>query len=289
MIAPEQILARVKQLPMLSTAVVRVADLARDERSSAADFEKVIRPDPALTANLLRIVNSAYFGLRKRADSVRQAVTLLGVRRTSEVAAAAALAPIIPGQLPGYQVEASAFWLHSVAVAVLSERLSGELGVKRPDLTFTAGLLHDVGKLAVGAFVEGASAEILARVRGGGLTFVSAEREVLGVDHTEVGATVSEAWRLPQAVVDVARWHHAPGETPARADRMLVDLVHVADALSHSLGMGADVGEMARTVDKGTETRLGIRARRLERVAGESLDEIHDLARQLAPASGGNR
>ena len=70
---------------------------------------------------------------------------------------------------------------------------------------------------------------------------------------------------------------------------MLVDLVHVADALAHSLGMGTDIGEMARTVDTGTETRLGIRARRLERVAGESLDEIRDLARQLAPASGENR
>jgi putative nucleotidyltransferase with HDIG domain len=287
-ITPEEILARVKQLPTLSAAVARVAELARDERSSAADFEKVIRPDPALTANLLRIVNSAYFGLRTRAESVRQAVTLLGVRRTSEVAAAAALAPIIPGRLPGYQVEAHALWLHSVAVAVLSERLSGELRVKRPDLTFTAGLLHDVGKLAIGAFVEGASAEILARVREDGLSFVSAEREVLGVDHAEVGGMVSEAWRLPQAVVDAARWHHRPGEAPTRADRTLVDLVHVADALAHSLGMGTDIGEMARTVDEGTESRLGIRARCLERVAGESLDEIRDLARQLTP-SGGNR
>ncbi len=289
MIAPEMILSRVKQLPTLSASVVRLAELARDDRSGAADFEKVIRPDPALTANLLRIVNSAYFGLRSRAESVRQAVTLLGLRRTSEVAAAAALAPVIPRRLPGYEVEAPVFWLHSVAVAVLSERLAGELGVKRPDLTFTAGLLHDIGKLAIGAFVEGASAEILARVRGGGLAFVSAEREVLGVDHTEVGAKVAEAWRLPPAVADVARWHHSPGEAPAGEDRILVDLVHAADALSHSLGLGTDVGEMSRTVDLGAEARLGIRARRLERVASESLDEIRDLARQLVPVAGGDR
>lgn len=287
MIAPERILSRVKELPALSSAVVRLSALARDERSSAADFEKAIRPDPALTANLLRLVNSAFFGLRCRAESVRQAVTLIGLRRTSEVAAAAALGPVIPRLLPGYEIAASAFWLHCVAVGVLSERLSGELGVKRPDLTFTAGLLHDLGKLAIGIFVADASGEILARTRQGGMSFVAAERVVLGVDHAEVGAEVAQAWKLPAAIADVSRWHHEPGRAPDGADRLLVDLVHVADALAHSLGMGADVGEMARAVDPATEARLGIRARRLEHVAGESLEEIRELERQFAPAAAG--
>lgn len=289
MIAPQQILSRLKELPTLSAAVVRLSALARDERSSAADFEKVIRPDPALTANLLRIVNSAYFGLRCRAESVRQAVTLLGLKRTSEVAAAAALAPVIPHRLPGYEVEASSFWLHCVAVAVLSERLSVELDVRCPDLTFTAGLLHDLGKIAIGVFVAGESAEILSRTRQGGMAFVAAEREVLGLDHAQVGGTVAQAWNLPPAIADVARWHHAPGEAPETADRLLVDLVHVADALAHSLGMGTDVGEMSRKVDAGSEARLGIRARRLEHVASESLEQVRELARQFVPAPGGTR
>lgn len=287
MITPDMIVSRLKQLPTLSTATVRLADLARDERSGAADFEKVIRPDPALTANLLRIVNSAYFGLRSRAESVRQAVTLLGLRRTSEVAAAAGFAPIIPARLPGYEVDSATFWLHSVAVAVLSERLAIELSVTRPDLTFTAGLLHDLGKLAIGVFVAESSGEILAKVRGG-RPFVSAERDVLGVDHGEVGEAVAKAWKLPEAVEDAARWHHAPGRAPER-NRRLVDLVHLADALAHALGLGADAGELARTVDAGAESRLDVRARRLERVAGSSLDEIRDMARLFAPAPGGTR
>lgn len=289
MIEPGLILERLKELPTLSATAARLAGLARDERSSVADFERVIRPDPALTANLLRIVNSAYFGLRSRAESVRQAVTLLGLRRTSEVAAAAALAPIIPRRLPGYEVEASSFWMHCVAVAVLSERLSGELGVRRPDLTFTAGLLHDMGKLAVGAFVAGSSVEILSRTREGGMDFVSAERAVLGLDHSQVGGMVAKVWNLPPAVADVARWHHAPGDAPEAADRLLVDLVHVADALAHSLGMGTDAGEMARKVDPAAEARLEIRARHLERVASESLEEIGELARQFLPSGGGTR
>ncbi len=288
MIAPQTILERVKALPTLSTAAVRLSELARDPRSSAADFERVIRPDPALTANLLRISNSAYFGLRCRVESVKQAVTVLGLSRISEVAAAAAFAPIIPTRLPGYEIEAAAFWLHSVAVAVLSERLAQELGRKRPELTFTAGLLHDAGKLAIATFVSRESTEILGRVRGGS-AFASAERAVLGLDHGDVGGIVAEAWHLPPAVVAASRWHHAPDDVPDDAERGLVDLVHAADGLAHALGLGTDAGEMARQISPGTEARLGIRARRLERVAGASMDAIRDMAGLFAPAQGGIR
>jgi putative nucleotidyltransferase with HDIG domain len=285
-IAASVVLAGVKELPTLSAAAVRLAALARDPRSSAADFEGVIRPDPALTANLLRVANSAYFGLRSRAGSVRQAITLLGLKRVSEVAAAAALAPVIPARLPGYELAAPGFWLHSVAVAVLSERLAQELRLRPPDLTFTAGLLHDMGKLAIGAFVGRASGAILERARGG-RAFVDAERAVLGVDHAEVGAAVARAWSLPPVLADAARWHHAPGETPPEADRLLVDLVHAADALAHALGLGADAGELARSVDPGAQARLRLRPRRLEHVAGDCLDEIRELAGLFGGAAGG--
>jgi len=285
-IALEAVLARVKELPTLSQVTVRLGVLLRDPRSSAADFEKVIRPDPALTANLLRIANSAYFGLRSPAETVRQAVTLLGQKRVYEVATAAALAPVVPARLPGYEIDAAAFWLHCVAVGVLSERLAKELDMAPPDLTFTAGLLHDVGKLAVATFVAGASEEILERVRGGD-AFACAERAVLGLDHGEVGGAIGAAWALPQAVRAVARWHHAPGTDAAGPDGVLVDLVHAADGLAHALGLGADVGELARTIDAGAEARLGLRSRRLERAAGESLDAIREMASLFTPAAGG--
>lgn len=287
MIAREAILARVRQLPALSAAAVRVGELARDERSSAADFERTIRNDAALTANLLRIVNAACFGLRSRAASVRQAVALLGVKRTAEVAAAAALGPLIPARLPGYGVAASDFWLHSVAVASLSERLALELELERPDRIFTAGLLHDMGKLAVGSWFAAESGEILGRARAGG-TLVAAEEAVLGFDHAEVGAAVADAWALPPEVTLVARRHHAPGAVPDGPGRRLVDLVHVADGLAHALGFGADAGELARAVDGGAEARLGVRPRDLERAASACLDDIRELA-SLFQLQGGIR
>ena len=289
MITTQAILDRIKQLPTISASLERLTALTRDERSGAADFERVIRPDPALTANLLRIANSAWFGLRSRADTVRQAITLLGIKRVYEAAASAAMARVIPQRLPGYEIDAQAFWTHSVAVAVLAERLAKQVGTRPPDLTFTAALLHDVGKLVIGVFVSEESGAILDQVRAGGRPFVTAERDVLGVDHAEVGAEVARAWRLPDAAMYAARWHHQPETTPPEADRTLVELVHTADALAHSIGFGADAGELARRVDPAVKARLGLRTADLERVAGESLDPIREMSALLLEPAGGGR
>jgi len=280
-----EILAQVPRLPAFPASAARLAELLHDERAGAPEVEKVIRPDPALTASLLRIAASAYFSPRSRPETVRQAVTLLGVKRTFEVATGAALATMLPSRLPGYDMDARAFWLHCVAVAVFSERLAKEVKAKCPDLLFTAGLLHDVGKLVISSFVERQAGSILLKSRHG-MDFSAAEREVLGVDHAEIGAQVAVTWRLPEPVAWAARWHHRPGEAPANVDRSLVDLVHAADALAISLGLGCDTGELARSVDPQAWQRLGLHVRRMELVASEGLEAVKGLAAALGEVRG---
>ena len=280
MSATAEILAQVNRLPAFPTSAARLAELLHDDRAGAAEVEKVIRPDPALTANLLRMACAPYFSPRSRPETVRQAVTLLGVKRTFEIATGAALSSLIPARLPGYDLEARSFWLHCVAVAVFSERLGRETGNRSPDLLFTAGLLHDVGKLVISTFVFRQARAILLKSRLG-MDFAAAEREVLGVDHAEIGAEVAAIWKLPEPVVSAARWHHRPMQAPAEVDRTLVSLVHLADALAISLGLGCDAGELARAIDPEVLGSLGIRVRRMEFVASEGLDAVHELAAAL--------
>lgn len=286
MIPTEHILAKVDVLPTLPTAVARLWSLLQDDTTSARDFEDVIAPDPALTANLLRLANSAYFGLRREVVSVAHAVTVLGTKRVFEVAASAGFAKTMPKNIPGYDVDAATFWNHCIAVAILSERLSSELGLDTPSLTFTSGLLHDIGKLVIGSFLLEDSIQVLSRMRTDEIGFVEAEREVLGTDHAKVGATLADRWDLPEAIGLVARWHHAPDEAPQDADQTLVDLVHTADGLAHSLGYGTDVGELARNVDPQTMDRLNLKVQRLETVACDTLDEIRQVSAVFAPNGG---
>lgn len=281
MTVQDRILDRMEELPTLPSAVAELSALLASDRSTAADFEKIIMPDPALTANVLRLVNSAHVGLRREISSVRQAVTLLGMRKVFEMAASMAFAQVLPERIPGYDVDARTFWRHCIAVAVFSEQLARELDLEAPDLVFTAGLLHDLGKLAVGTLLLKEQEELRAQLAADDRPFVEIERRLVGGDHCEVGTALAERWRLPRAVVWAAAWHHRPGQAPDEVDQILVDLVHAADGLAHTMGFGADVGELSRTIDPEASDRLEITPAGLERVACDALEQVLEMSAML--------
>jgi putative nucleotidyltransferase with HDIG domain len=279
----QRILRRMESLPTLPAAVSRLYGLLQDPSSSASDFERVIRPDAALTANLLRMANSPFFGLPRKVTEIRLAITLLGVKRVFEAATSASFLRLIPTRLAGYEIEAKAFWQHCAAVAIIGERLATELKLRAPDMIFTAGLLHDIGKLAVSSFLLEEPREMRARFGSkSDESYLDIERETLGTDHTEIGAAVAERWGLPPMMGAAARWHHTPSEIPDQALRPAVDLVHVADGLAHILGHGADAGELQRRIDAQVLDRLGVKVQRLEHVASETLEQINGLGELFA-------
>lgn len=282
MISKEQVLTKIDNLPTLPTAVAQLSKLIASPTASAKDFEKVIKPDPSLTANLLRLANSAYFGLRREVTSVKQAITLLGNKRVFEIAASAGFSKIIPPLLPGYNIRSSDFWLHSIAVAVLSERLASLLRIPAPGLLFTAGLLHDIGKLAIGSFLEDEHNDLVEKLSRDDCSFSEAEHSLLGTDHCEVGEEISKRWDLPDSVSWTARWHHFPTEIAEIAeikemDTSLVDLVHLADAISHMFGYGADVGELARSINPIVAQRRGLDLHSIEIVGADTEEQIKEM------------
>jgi putative nucleotidyltransferase with HDIG domain len=272
-------------LPLLPSSVMRLRTVLDDPRSNAEAVEAVVRPDAALTGNLLRMANSAFFGVPRHIESVRQAITLLGMRRVYEAAVGASFLCLIPERLLGYGLEAGAFWRHCVAVAVLGERLAVGCGKSPPPLAFTAGLLHDIGKLAVAPFLAEVEGEVRSRLRAGGGSLLEAERELLGVTHAEVGSALADRWQLPTAICRAVRWHHDPGASGDVGERLLVDLVHLANDLAHLLGFGVDAGELCREVDGAAAARLGLRIRQVEAVVAQSTQQIEQLADLFATVS----
>ncbi|MEJ2389245.1 MAG: HDOD domain-containing protein [Chromatiaceae bacterium] len=170
----------------------------------------MITHDPALTTNLLRLANSAFFGRPRQVTSVRQAVTFLGTKRVVEVALAAAFSGVLPEALPGYGIQAATFWRHCVAVAVLSERIADDRALSKDCDGFTCGLLHDIGKLVTSAYLARQTGEIMESIWGQRQVFIVAEHQILGADHAEIGAAVAEKWNLPEAVCAVVRWITPP-------------------------------------------------------------------------------
>jgi len=201
----------------------------------------------------------------------------MGVGRVFEIAASASFMKILPETIPGYEMNAEMFWLHSMAVAVLSEKLSRELKIKTPDLIFTAGLLHDIGKLAIASYLNDEKDTIMQEIKVGGKALVQIEKNVLGMDNSEVGLIVAEEWNLPPRLGLAARYHHTPDDLPEKQDCLLADLVHVANCTAHMIGYGSDIGEMHRVIDPRVMERLKFKVQVLERVASGATSEIQAM------------
>jgi len=245
------------------------------------DLQQIVELDPALTANLLRIANCAHYRGAQPVSSARAAIVRLGSHGLYEISMGLALRRMIPDPLPGYEVPASAFMRHSVAVAVVSERLARETQAIGSEVAFTMGLLHDIGKLVVGAFLPAPSELRHQQLSNPGASFEDLERELLETDHNEVGEAIALQWNLPAEVVAGVRWHHAPCFAPGGASRRAAAVAHVADALAHLLGHGTVQGDLRHHIDGEAALQLGVTPNELERIAAETLGPIDELVTAL--------
>lgn len=270
MISTEKVVARVNSLPTLPTSVAKLMTLVSDERSTAADFERAVRGDLALTANLLRVANSVLYKGTTPATTVTQAIVRLGLTRLLQVAASMAFRRVVPPFLPGYEMPAVTFWLHAMTVAVLSEAIAQRTRAADARMAFTSGLLHDVGKLVIGEFL--AEDKTAVREKLETLSMIETEQRCLGTDHCVVGLAVAEKWKLSSESASVNRWHHAPDK--AMVHRPLVDIVHVADVLAHSFGLGTDIGELQRRMYPESLKNLKISRVVLDHLVGSCFDEV---------------
>jgi putative nucleotidyltransferase with HDIG domain len=264
-------------LPTLSGVVAKLSRLKDDEKAKASDFERIVTPDPALTANLLRLANSPFFGARRQIQSVRQAIALLGIERVFEVAVSASFSQVLPERIPGFNISARDFFKHSFAVGAMAEQLAKQCEVKTEELIFTAGLLHDIGKLAIGALLLEHAAALLAEIKADDVPFIDSEQQLVGTNHTEVGELMVETWDLPNSIGLAARWHHHPDALENAEGRQLAYIVHIADCLSHMMGFGVDVGELKRELNSHSMKRLKLKVGELESVALETTEQIAEM------------
>jgi len=259
-------------------AAMKLLALTDDPDLSVSQIDNILRQDAGHTANLLKLANSAYFGIPSKVGSVRQAVLLLGLRRLIQMVIASCVSGILSKPVAGYDLPPGELWRHSIAVSVAAEGLVKELNLVAAEEIFTAALLHDVGKLALGDFVEDDFKKIEA-VLTRGIAFDAAENLVLGTNHAEIGARILNQWSFPPEIVNAVRWHHDP-ESAAKVDLML-DVVHVANVLCLMSDVGADRHGMQQQPSAAVIERLGLESYHLEKVAGQTSQWVAELTEVL--------
>lgn len=218
---------------------LRVSELLQSEASSARDFEKVIGQDPNLTARLLKLVNSAFFGLSARIDTVSRAVAIIGLRELQQLVLAISAVKAF-SRVDASLINVSTFWRHSVYCGVISQSLGKRCRVLQPERLFVAGLLHDVGSLLLCHRIPEVCRDLLATAGGDEEALHRAELDELGFSHAELGGLLMDLWRLPNPLQAAVRFHHTPGD--AGDGRTEAALVHLANVLANRCQAGSYCG-----------------------------------------------
>ena len=272
------IMSQIRSFPSMPATGARMLRMLEDPESGVDEIEAMLRHDPGLTGNVLKLANSAYFGIPAKVSSVKQGVLLLGLRKLTQLVIASCVNSVMDKPVPGYDLPPGDLWRHSIAVSIAAEALVKDKNNIDAEDVFTPALLHDIGKLILGHFIKDELDDI-EKIVSEGVAYVVAEDMVLGTDHAQVGAQVLTQWSFPRDVIEAVRWHHDP-DFPEKATAP-VDVVYLSNLLCQANGQnGQDAGAVDE-LSPAVIARLGVDIRQFDDIASNVALWVDELADAL--------
>jgi len=269
--SPRDLLDGTERLSSVSVVHERLNEAIFSQRTTVDQLTSIIMQDAGLTARLLRIVNSAYFGFPRKIDTISRAVMVVGTQQLHDLTLATSIVTLFR-RIPEHFVSMQSFWKHSVACGLAARALAGLNRESNVERFFVAGILHDVGRLIMFEKIPEMMETVFTHIAEHPRPMFKAEQEIIGYDHAAVGAALIDAWRLPGSLEEVVRYHH----TPRNADRYRQEayVVHIADVIAHAMQSGSSGELFVPPIDEDGWKILGL--------SPGSLPHIFDLVdRQL--------
>lgn len=272
----EQVLVSVRQLPSLPAVVVELLESVDKEDVNADELAGKIALDQGLAAKALRVANSPFYGMPSKVTTIQDATVILGLRNVRSLVTAAAVTGAFPNTTSAW-FDPRLFWQHCVGVALCARVLAAECGLSE-DSAFTAGLLHDIGRLVLITGFPKEYQQVSVYQHKHDCFLTTAERDLLGLDHAAVGQALAERWRFAPAIQEAVAFHHAPDETVVKS---LAGVVHVADVLAHALDLCPREDELVPALSPVAWNRLGIPWPRLKDLLAQVEDQFEDVCTAL--------
>ena len=245
----QKIIQKIKKLSPIPVVIHKVLNFASKSDGSLDDLVRLVGNDPALTANLLKICNSAHMGLPVKVNSVQQAVTMLGIQKVVEIVLTQTLSVNLQKAQQGYGLAKGELWKQSVATAMVARNLAERRQLPLLPTIYTAALLKDVGKVVLHEFVERELKKIEYQVHNKGLSFIEAEQLCIGMDHAMLGGIIAEEWNFSDEMVFMIKHHHLL-DPEARKDPATATL-YLADMVSMMVGTCTGIDRLAYKVYEG--------------------------------------
>lgn len=270
----QDIVEKTPDLPTIPAAALAVMRETESATGTATTVAHHLGQDQALTARVLRLSNSAYYGLQRQVMDLQEAVVVLGMRSVRNLAMVAATYPWLSRPLKGYGLGPKEMWTHAFGVAVGAQLVAKRARLQEVDTMFTAGLVHNMGKVALSIWLENKIPAMLALAVRDNLTFDQVERKLLGYDHAEVGAFMAEQWNLPKQLIQAIRYHHEPDQCPDK--NPIVDCVHIGDFLTMSMGFGLGGDGLRYDFHEAALSRIALDASIFDELAAGFIDAVEE-------------
>jgi putative nucleotidyltransferase with HDIG domain len=243
--------------------IIKTQEVISDSKADAKKIAEVIGTDQSIATKVLKVANSAYFGMSGKISSISHASVVLGHKILEEIVTLAGAEGILAGKLPGYGYDSQDLWKHSLAVAFASKIIANS---KNPGLVKEAhmtGLIHDVGKIILDSYIVEKKAEIESFMEKEEKTFFEAESQYLGFNHADIASDVCKKWNFPESIIIAIKYHHQPAGSDGNE---LCYILHMADYIATLSGIGYDTDDILYELEEGTMDYL--------RFSNENVSEI---------------
>jgi len=277
----EKILRSVQHVPAFPMTIQKVMTLLQDDDYSVLEVANVIRFDQAITANILRMCNSAYFGIRSRIGTLNEAVMHLGKENITIAVQTSGVSRFFRKAAKGYVPQANDLWAHSVSVALMSQILHRRIYQREQPVFYTAALLHDVGKVILGEYVHEFFAQIMDLVCREECSFLEAEERLFGINHATIGGKIAEQWNFPGEISTAIAFHHRP-ELTADDESVSPWLMYLADQICSMMGVGGGQDGLAYRAVSDVAKRFQLRDKDIEACMVQLFEDMKKAKELLA-------
>jgi putative nucleotidyltransferase with HDIG domain len=277
---PEKIIARIEDLPTLPRTVLKITELVNDPKSSAKELARVITDDQVLTARLLKLVNSSFYGFPQRISTVTAAIVLLGFDAIRNLLLTTSVFDLFASENKNNRSDLEKFWDHSLGCAVGAKVIGNHLRHDNIEELFVSGLLHDIGKIIEIIYLPREFSEVATAAKNENILMITAENKILGYNHAELGKLLGERWNLPAKLVQIIAHHHQPNSAGSFA--LEASVVHLADIFCRALNLGSGGDQKIPPLDKPAWENLKIKTTAIESIMEAMMAEFEDISQFIA-------
>ena len=280
MLDPQKLIEKIDDLPTLPRTVLKITELVNDPKSSAKDLARIITDDQVLTARLLKLVNSSFYGFPQRISTVTGAIVLLGFDAIRSLLLTTSVFDLFANRNRKKKQDQERFWDHSLGCAVGAKVIGNYLRHDKIEELFVSGLLHDIGKIVEMLYLPGEFGKVVAVIDKEDILMTTAENKVLGYNHAEIGKLLAEKWNLPVKLVQVIAHHHQPNNAGGFA--MEAAIVHLADIFCRALNLGYGGDNKIPPLDKQAWELLKINTSAIDTIMETLQREYRDISAFIA-------